>query len=395
MKMQSNPRRHLARTLPRLALLAVALGLAAAAPAAPYTWTNGGSGNLWSTVGNWNPVPATAPGMNSLVTDDIATFTGDATAIGSPNVSSVVSYLGRIEMLSAGWTIGDSLLSIKQLNAVVSEGAGVNTIRSIANSGTGSASGSFVYQVGTGNTLVVGSLSQGGGKYLDKVGTGTMVITTSMSVQRVTVTGGELWVNCDATGGSQGNTTVGANALLGGTGTVTVGTNINPGTSANVSVTGTLAPGGNGTYGSLYEDLAVVSEKNTNDVGGVGRVIMLDGSTLRINLGTLAGENSALSITSEGATGGHLDLTAGGVTLELLGPAMPSKGEYIIATFDTQALGSYGTFAAIAYNGSGFAPYGEISYNADSIVLNVTIPEPASLALLAVGGLLALRRRRI
>ena len=133
---------------------------------------------------------------------------------------------------------------------------------------------------------------------------------------------------------------------------------------------GTLTPGGLGSTGSLLLD---------------GDLAMASSGVLRIDLA--GGAHDLLTITSDASFAGTLQLWAAP------GTALQVGDSFVVATYGQRLAGS--SFGSVQWLGAGANPF-SVEYGAHDLTLRVTsaVPEPASWALMAAGGLLLAARRR-
>ena len=146
--------------------------------------------------------------------------------------------------------------------------------------------------------------------------------------------------------------------------------------------------------GELRGDGAVVGAVEADGLVNPGQSVglltidgtyeQLSGGTLHIELaGTAAGEFDALSITGDGSLDGTL-------AADLVGGFHPALGD----VFDIiTAAGIDGTFATFEGSDLGGGLWLDVVYS-DTMVQLEVVPEPATLSLLALGGLAVLARRK-
>ena len=255
---------------------------------------------------------------------------------------------------------GGTLTSAFYLNCGAA--GGTATIENTVAGKTLALTGNFTYYTGSagawqftgsGNGLVSGNITTTGAS-LAKEGTGTWKLTGNNTYGGgTTVSTGILQVsNTAGSGTGTGSVTVASGATLGGTGI------IDPGTGNSVTINGILAPGESGV--------------GTLTVGSLGS----------LNNATLTGTYSAdigdlLNVYGQLALGSSSILNLGG---------SPTPGtNYTLASYTGGLTGTFATENV---------PSGwKVTYGSDAITLGL-IPEPASLALLAAGGLLMVTRSR-
>ncbi len=253
--------------------------------------------------------------------------------------------------------------------AVVTNSTGTTRTAHFGYSGT--ATSSFAGSI-TGNLNVINGRTNEGGipqtftATSAHTYTGTTALTRGSWILNGTHTGGGNYAITSAT-----NDTGALNALLGGAGTIVL-----------ADSTKTLSFTGNAANrlailrpGATNADTATMTLGN----GSIATTVNLNNnSVLRVDIG-------AASASDRVAIFGDLSLNAGS-TLDVLALAGAFDGsDYTVATFTGNLTGTFGTVAGLDSN------Y-QVNYNTNSITLSV-IPEPASLALLALGGVLMLPRR--
>lgn len=311
--------------------------------------------NLGTAGGNVNF--ATSGGFAAFGADRSVTLNGGAALVWA----STASFVGNAQNLVLGQAKADS--SVTLTNNIDLNGAS-RTIH--VNDGTS--------QIDAG---LSGAITGVGGS-LVKSGAGTLVLGGTSTYDGTTnVSAGTLLVN-----GSLGSTavTVASTATIGGSGAVggslTVNGTFAPGNSIESMGTGNLAFGTVSTY--AYE---------------------LNSSSLN---GDLAYSSGTLDITA-GATLTLTELASGtlteGTTLTLISYFGTWNGGLFTYLGNTLANGDSVTVGAntwridydAANGGSNFA---DDQAGASHFVNLTVVPEPSSLALLGLGGLLLLRRRR-
>ena len=132
--------------------------------------------------------------------------------------------------------------------------------------------------------------------------------------------------------------------------------------------------------GGVLDVVTLGSFSWTRDLSGTGTVKTTAG-TFTVDTGSfsLAGADSTVDLlTFQGALA-----LGGSSTINITGAI--DEGDYIILTSDTGITGTFGTWNL----GAGMS----LVYGATDVTLHV-VPEPASMALLALGGLAMMRRRR-
>jgi hypothetical protein len=126
--------------------------------------------NNWTTATNW--VGDSVPADQDYV--DIAKFTDTYVGTQSANLSSGRKIQGVIFDNSTGWSITGSQLILKSID---SSGIGTNTINTVKTS-----TGSYSWNIATGNTLFINSLTQDNtGRSLTLSGGGTLELGSDIN----------------------------------------------------------------------------------------------------------------------------------------------------------------------------------------------------------------------
>jgi autotransporter-associated beta strand protein len=225
------------------------------------------------------------------------------------------------------------------------------------------------------NTTFAGLINDSGsGGRVVKEGTGTFTLSGANSYTSGTiVSNGTLLVNnSSGSGTGSGTVRVAPTAKLGGTGTISGAVTVDAGA--------TLAPGNSPGVLHMNGGLTLASNATFSvEINGPTLGTQYDQADV---IGTVALTNSLL---------------------QLIMGFSPTPGQQftIINNDASDAIG--GTFAGLPQgsfidaSGLGNNAYFNISYTGGSgndVVLTATIPEPATLTLLTISGLLVLRRRR-
>ncbi len=345
-----------------------------------------GAVNLPSTGSNWNGIltPTTAPltvtGNIQQVAGSTAgtmTLTLDGTATGnliSGNILDSADATPRILALTKTNTSGSWLLSGNNaytgnttINGGLLEISGAGTLGSGSYAGDIAIASTNVGRLSvnsTANQILGGIISGAGALVKDNAGTLTLS-GTNLYTGTTTVNGGTLLVTGSLSGssvvavGSAG--TLGGTGTIGGNTTVADGGKLSPGTSV-----GTLTFGSNLDLSSVNTPGTLLFELGTPAASD--RVVLTLG-TLNLGFGTLGFDDFAFT-----TVGGF-----GGGTYTLFDTASS-----IVGSLDLLNTSGFvgGLPATLAFADGG-----------TDLVLNV-VPEPSALALLSLGTLGLLRRRR-
>ncbi len=221
----------------------------------------------------------------------------------------------------------------------------------------------------TGNVTSNGTATQP--VRLDKQGSGTLIFqhasnspSTAFQYGGIIVQEGTLLINSPFTDQDNyvvGGATITGNATLGGTGTISLASGNSVTVQGTPDYTATLSPG--------------------NSIG-----------TLTINGDVIIGDYGVLSIEVSGAQSdllvvdGDLNLSSLLNSLEIFGTL--AGGEYIIASYSGSLTGE---FANLPILPSGYTLDYGTGFNS---FITLAIPEPTSLAMLGLGALALLKRRR-
>ncbi len=276
---------------------------------------------------------------------------------------------------SSEWQSDAGLLTV---NGNISDKAGVGNSRTLTLDGVSDG-------------LITGSMSNGDELMsLAKKGIGTWTLTGNSSYTgNTTINGGTLLVNnTTGSGTGSGNVIINSGGTFGGNGSITGGITLNsggilsPGSSIESLVSGSniwnggssyefeFSTDGSGVAGIGYDLLAINGTLNLSGASNanpinIDLITMLDATTP----GVLASWNPFASTTWLGFV-----TTTGGVISF-------SQDKFV---FDTSGFQSplHGNFSVVESQGR-------------LDLLYIAIPEPATMSLLALGGLAMLRRRRV
>lgn len=339
-----------------------------------YTFNKGGSGTLVlnGAASAWRGVTAVSAG--TLAFKSIADWgAANVSALGSPSTAAngiiavgatatgaTLKYTGAgntsNRVIDLAGTTGGATLDqsgaglLKFTSAFTASGSGAKVLAlQGSTAGTGEIAGAIVD-------------SAGGATSVTKGGTGTWTLSGNNSYSGgTTVSAGRLWVSNTAGSGTGTGAVSVTGGALGGTGTISGPVAVQSGGAvAPGSSIGTLSITSGVTFvsGSFFDvEFNGASMDRLNVTGAVD----LGGATLRLyDLGTQIAAPATFTILSAGSP--------------------------IIGTFAGYPQGSW-----LTYNGF----VGQLSYTGNQVQLLNFVPEPTTLALLALaGGVLARRRRR-
>jgi len=335
------------------------------------------------TVAQSGQTPALELQNNINVT--VGTLRTSGSGVGSNGVLRNISGNNTITATSNIFLIGgngnsewQSDAGLLTVNGNISDKAGVGTSRTLTLDGVSDG-------------LITGSMSNGDELMsLAKKGIGTWTLTGNSSYTgNTTINGGTLLVNnTTGSGTGLGNVIINNGGTFGGNGSITGGITLNsggilsPGSSIESLVSGSniwnggssyefeFSTDGSGVAGIGYDLLAINGTLNLSGASNanpinIDLITMLDATTP----GVLASWNPFASTTWLGFV-----TTTGGVISF-------SQDKFV---FDTSGFQSplHGNFSVVESQGR-------------LDLLYIAIPEPATMSLLALGGLAMLRRRRV
>ncbi|MCE9545573.1 MAG: autotransporter-associated beta strand repeat-containing protein [Planctomycetia bacterium] len=274
------------------------------------------------------------------------------------NFSGNNSYDGLITIEYGGARINSEISSALTLTR------GINT-----------AAGNDVTFGGAGNILV-STVKIGGTGNVIKDGAGTATLSANNDYTgTTTVTAGTLLVNGTQTGA--GAYTVSGTGKLGGNGSITTLNNA----SVTIAAGGKLAPGT--SPGAMTMNLG----SGSLDISGA--VTAGNSQALEFELGALAGPNDKVVLSNASS---KLNI----------GTGVLNFNDFKFTDLGLQT-GQYTLFASQSINGTlgtslsgslGVGKTGTLAISGQDLVLNVVVPEPASLGLLGLAGVGTLARRR-
>ena len=262
-----------------------------------------------------------------------------------------------------------------------------------------------------GTTLTVpGIIKSGGGSGNISGGSSLTAGSNTELVIRTDTSSDYLTVGMPLTQGSGGLTKSGAGTLaLSATSTYTGGTNINGGTllvdgslsaTSGVTVASTATLGGSGTISSTVTVNGKLAPGDSPGMLTIKNLILASSATSNFEIGgtTLGTQYDNVNITgSTLAYGGALNVLNYGTY-----DVSQHTASYDLFTLNGAVpTGSFGSVVVdgvnLNLNGglwTGVSGTTNYTFTPGTGVLGVTVPEPASLVLLAVGGLLMVPRRR-
>jgi len=388
------------------------------------TWDGGpgGTGRAWETAANWNPdqVPVAADTLqinsNSSQANPVVIATAPAVA-----TSLTLGYSGQ-----TGYLAISNNLTLSGLFDVGRKGTAGNVGMATQTAGTVSV-GSISIQSGginlgqynlSGGTLAVGTTFTMGrgdtdchGKFYQTGGTVTVGTTFQVGFGGATGTGTSLY---SMTAGSltvSGNSVIGykntaGNDFIQSGGTASFSTiELGKAHASGGSGAGTitLSDAANFTSGTLT--VGINAAPNT----GVGTVV-LDGSKTGAGTNMTVNGNFLLN-TANSTLKGVIDSDAIATAtamrkVEVTGNVTFAAGSLLLPVFDSLATPTAGTWTLMSWTGTltnnGLAFDSSVdtskwSFLADATAKTLTvtyIPEPATMALLSVGGALMMLKRR-
>ena len=321
-----------------------------------------GTGNNTGYIKNGNANPANTININ---TDLLVNGTGNNTLQLGGNNTGNNTFAGKI-------TDGAGKVSLTKSDAGTWVLSGANTY-------TGATT------ISGGTLIVSGSGSLNSGNYAGAISNAGKFIFSSSADQTLSgvISGtGSLTKDTSTTSTltlSGANTYTGATTVSGGT--LLIDGSISATSAVSVAAAGTL--GGSGTVGGNTTISGTLAPGDSPGTLTFGQALTLNnGSTYDFEAGDLAAVSGALTLNSTWTLA--------------LGSGFSDGGSVTLFTYGSLTSGA-DLNPTINISDLGFTPSGTLSLTdtGTSIVLNgVSVPEPASLVLLALGGLLMAPRRR-
>ncbi len=337
----------------------------------PNTGGAGTTSLIKSGTGTWVLAGANTYQGNTAINDGILKAGANNTipsgsGKGNVNLNGGASVAGTLDLNGFDLAINGLVGTTNTvLGKVVNNATGTNKTLQVGNN---DATSSFAGIIAD-NTSGTGTVA------LTKTGIGTQTLSGASTYTGATnVNGGTLLVNGNNSAAT-GAVTVATSATLGGSGTI--------GGAVTVQSGGALTPGT--SPGQLtVASLTLNSGSATNMELAGSATVGTDYDNVKVTGATLS-YGGALTVVNFGG----YDMTLANATYDLfdVGGATLSTdfGSVVVNTVSlTNSLGVWsGSSGAISY-----------TFNQVSGDLTVAVPEPSSLGLVAVGGLMAMRRRR-
>lgn len=306
-----------------------------------------GTGSVVNVIAG-NNLTGGVPTLRFGVTTLSATTGSTSSTLNPVGVSVTLASVTNTATVASGKTLGlDGTSTGNYVLGVIDNGTTSNAGNVVGVNKTNTSTWTLnAVNTYTGNTTVSG---------------GTLVLAPAASIANSAA----IIVNSAGTldvSGVTGGFAVGASQTLRGSGSVL----------GKVTAAGAVTPGTGGTLGTL-------TYNNDVTIGGSLNIdIDSDANTLAGGVDLIQGVNT-------------LDITGSTVNFNNITPLLvaPDDGAYVFAKYTSLT----GTFATVNNTPAGYS----IDYNyqgGNQIALVSAIPEPATMAIMAIGGLALLRRRR-
>jgi autotransporter-associated beta strand protein len=399
-------RRHLPPSA--ICAITVVLAITTSVVADDIVWDANGAigGAAWLTTTNWNPDTVPGSSDTAVFQDTSGSATIEITVSNPTNngthnqiVGAISLTAGESKTIRNGSTGTDGTLTLAGVNGVLLSNSSTNLTLALQDGSSKflnldlAASGTINVTSTTATISIANSLGQTGGSYgFTKTGAGTLLLSgTNTYTGNTIVNGGSLVLS------TAGNNNIASSARI----VISSSATLNV---SNVAGTGGFKVGANQTLaGSGNIEGAVTADVSTatvmpGDTDSPGNLTLRSNFTLSSGKLAIESDSSSFSVlTVSGA------VTLGG-TLQLKAAHQPALNTPITILNKTGVGAISGIFSGLADNAyfhpdSGITgDWYKITYfggtGNDIVISRQAIPEPGSLALLAVATSCLLRRRR-